>query len=268
MRPALLRCLCAAVALGVIAPAASADGGSEADGLEEIERCIRANSPERTAVQRFRIADFDASGEIRSIAGKLWWRRSDDGLSKISAHVDAPADMRDSAFLLIENDGRNDMFVYLPEFRKTRRITSRTVSGSLFGTEFTYEDFEHLRGIGGSAKRERLADTEHEGRPAYQLAAMPTPDSGSAYARIVSTIDRETCVPLDVRFFSDAEELKKRLSVDPESITREGGVWVSRRATLANPSKQRESRLEIVEVELDVEVPKSFFSQSRLGRLK
>jgi hypothetical protein len=69
---------------------------------------MRANTPEKTGTQQFGIGTFDGDGEIRSVGGTLWWRRFDDGLSKLSAKLDKPPDMRGTAFLLIEKSNRKE----------------------------------------------------------------------------------------------------------------------------------------------------------------
>ncbi|MGE4608137.1 MAG: outer membrane lipoprotein-sorting protein [Myxococcota bacterium] len=242
-------------------------GSTESAGLTEVEACMRGNTPVKTGTQEFDIGTFDGDGEIRSIGGTLWWRRFDGGLSKLSAKLDEPPDMRGSAFLLVEKPNRRDMFSYLPELRKTRRITSRSVSGSLFGTEFSYEDFEHLRSLGSTSARERLPDEEKAGRKMYVISSQPAKDSGSAYTRIVSRIDQETCVPVEVDFFALGEDPVKQLRVSIDSLTRAGEVWIPKQTTIRNLQNQRESRLSVDKVEFDVELPKALFSQSRLNRL-
>ena len=213
------------------------------------------------------IGTFDEAGEIRSVAGALWWQRSEDGLLKLSAKLDEPADMRGSAFLLVEKPKHRDMFSYLPELRKTRRITSRSVSGSLFGTEFSYEDFQHLQSLGRASSRERLPDLDIAGRKVYVVSSQPPKDSGSAYTRIVSRVDQETCVPLEVDFYGEAEAPVKQLRVSADSLTQAGKVWVPKQATLKNLENGRESRLAVEKIKFDIELPKALFSQFRLERL-
>lgn len=254
-----------ASALCLLGAAVAAAGDSA--GFAQVDDCVRANTPEKTGTQEFVIGTFDEAGEIRSVGGTLWWRRFEDGLSKMSAKLDEPADMRGSAFLLVEKPEHRDMFSYLPELRKTRRITSRSVSGSLFGTEFSYEDFQHLQSLGAAASRERLADGDVAGRKVYVVSSQPPEDSGSAYTRIVSRIDQETCVPLEVDFYAEAEKPVKELRVSPDSLTQAGKVWVPTQATLKNLDNGRESRLAIEKVEFDVKLPKALFSQFRLERL-
>ena len=56
--------------------------------------------------------------------------------------VHEPADLEGAGLLLLEKSDRTDMFIYLPDLKKVKRVTSHMLSGSLFGSDFSYEDFE------------------------------------------------------------------------------------------------------------------------------
>ena len=122
----------------------------------------------------------DGTGQEQTIEAELFWKRGDDGRSRVLVRVAAPPDLRGSAFLYVERDGgKSDLFSYLPELGKVRRITGRTVSGSLFGTDFSYEDIARLQSLGEQVKVEKLADAEVAGRATWVLTAPIPPESGS-----------------------------------------------------------------------------------------
>jgi len=134
-------------------------GGEEPADAEAVTACVQENLPETTSVQSFRLRTSDRAGSEREIAGKVWWRRFENGRSRILLRVKEPGDLRGSALLMIERSSGSDMFLYLPELRKTRRITSHSVSGSMFGSDFTYEDFQQIQGIslGGESRARGFA---------------------------------------------------------------------------------------------------------------
>ena len=69
-------------------------------------------------------------------------------MSKVVLKVLEPPDLRDTGVLFIEKkDDPADMFIYLPDLEKVRRVTTRMLSGSLFGSDFTYEDFQQIQGM-------------------------------------------------------------------------------------------------------------------------
>jgi outer membrane lipoprotein-sorting protein len=158
------------------------------------------------------------------------------------------------------------MFTYLPELRKVRRITSRTISGTFLGTDFSYEDLEELQSVSDRASVTRLADAQVEGRPVAVLSGTPAVDSGSSYRRVVSYVDHESCVALRTLLYQSGDQPQKELVVDWRDVERRGQRWVPRKATLRNLEDGSETRILIEKLELDVDIPDRLFSESELAK--
>ena len=66
---------------------------------------------------------------------------SKDGNNKQILWFLAPADDKGVAYLKIEHEDKNDdMKLWLPNFKKVRRISSRKKSESFMGSDMSYED--------------------------------------------------------------------------------------------------------------------------------
>jgi hypothetical protein len=209
---------------------------------------------------------FDRAGGERSFEAKIYWKRGEDGLSKLLMRVDDPPDLRGSAYLALEREEATDMFSYLPEVGRVRRIHPRTMSGSLFGTDFTYEDFQRIQEFGVQATLKRLPDTELDGRAVYVVESLPLEAAESTYERIVSFVDQETCVTLKSEFFETGTQPRRRLVADPATLSKEGETWVARTVTMNDLKDGGETRIELKEIKPDVDIPDRNFSQSRLSR--
>ncbi len=125
---------------------------------------------------------------------------------------------------------------------------------------------QRIRDIGAHATLTLHPGGEHEGRPVFVIEARPEPGTNSAYEKVVSHIDRETCVPLRMEFYEAGAKPRKVLSVDPTSLSREGDIWVAKRITMTDLREQGESLLELKSVKLDVEIPDREFTRARLER--
>ena len=77
------------------------------------------------------------------------------------------------AFLIIENEPQNDMYIYMPGLVMVRKITSKRISSSILGTDFSYEDYERLHGILTDLKAEQYPDEVLAGRPVYVVNSYP-----------------------------------------------------------------------------------------------
>lgn len=159
-----------------------------------------------------------------------------------------------------------DLFSYLPELGKVRRISGRTVSGSLFGTDLSYEDLTHLQGVAAAAKVEKLADEPLEGRPAHVLRALPAPGAASAYAEVRIWIDAETCVTRRIEFRDRPDSIAKELVAPWEQVTDEGGRWLPRLVVVRDLASGSETRLVIEKARYDADLHERLFSQGDLAR--
>ena len=151
----------------------------------------------QASVQTVAFRATDRMGAVTESRAEIHWKRFESGLSKLLVRVSAPPDLRRAGLLLIEKEGgRRDMFMYLPEIDKVKRVTGRMLTGSMFGTDFSYEDFERLQGFTDPSASRSLPDVTLDGAAALVTETRPAPSQESAYGRIVSFIDRATCVAL------------------------------------------------------------------------
>lgn len=252
-----LWCTLASASAAVTSPALAPD-------VAEVRDCAERNLPQRTARQRLVLERSVGGSDARRLEATLLWKQDDAGLSRVRVTVDAPQQERGTAFLLIEREGEDDMFSYLPEYRKVRRITSRAVTGSFLGTDLSYEDFSQLQGFAAGARVARLPDAEVEGRPVYVLEGTPAEGSGSGYERVRSYIDRETCVLLRAELTGKGVE--REVVVAFADVERVGKRWIPKRLTLYDRRKGSETRLSIQKTEWDVELPDRFFTETDLAK--
>lgn len=231
----------------------------------EIQLCNQANLPERTSIQTISLRAKDRIGAITTSRSKTYWRKFDDGLSRLMMRFYDPPDLRGSAFLLIEKKKRNDMFIYLPELGRVKRVTSRMTSSSMFGTDFSYEEFERLQGMAQDSPTARKPDQVVDGRPAYVLEIRPTVESQSAYERIISFIDQETCTLSRSEFYERGDDPRKVLSADASQITREDtGIWVVRKYVMRDLRDETETAMVIESLRVGEEISQKMFSEREL----
>jgi hypothetical protein len=256
------------LSLALVLATGSWSGASTAplETIDQIEACVEANQPEGSSVQTIVVRSTNRVGSVTEMRSKIFWQEDEDEHSRVLMRFDDPPDMRGSALLLLEQDGRNDMFMYLPELRRVRRITSHMMQGSLFGTDFTYEDFERLQGMSENATSERLPDAEAAGRPAYAIRYTPAPDSESEYTHMISYVDKETCVATRLELYEAGERLRKVLEADPGSLTQESTGWVARSMTMRDLRDETNTEMAIEELEVGVELSPRTFSQRSLAR--
>ena len=175
---------------------------SIASGIDsDVEDCIRSNSPKATIIQRIKLStDGGAYEEEQTLAALIHWKHYPADTSNLLAVFDEPDDISGSRLLFLESKTGNEIYLYMPALSKVRRITSDRIASSMYGMDFSYEDFQWLYNMQSTAAFEQQADTEIDGDAMYALAMIPNDSEASNYEKVYSYFDKKTCVIRKVEF--------------------------------------------------------------------
>ncbi|MFQ5515405.1 MAG: outer membrane lipoprotein-sorting protein [Myxococcota bacterium] len=229
-------------------------------------RCLRSNLPKKSSVQTVRFVTRDRLGNEAILRARVLGKVFEDGFRRVLSRFYAPDDIRGSALLVIEKSDRNDVFLYSSAMRRTRRVSARAAGSSLFGTDFSYEDFERLQGLRDAGLTERRPDRELDGRSVWVVETRPAEPGESAYERVVTFIDPETCVVLRAESYEAGDRLRKRLSVERAKVYSRGGIWICPETSMRDLRDGTETRLYIEEIEIDPPLSDKRFRQAELDR--
>jgi hypothetical protein len=252
--------------LALVASAVFFPGRAASGNLEPVEECMRRNLPERASARGISMLSVDRTGGEREFTGKLYWKRWSADHSGLLLRLDSPPDVRRSSYLVLQDGPEEQMFVYLPNMQRVRRIHPDTASGSLFGTDFSYADLKYLQMMENITISERLEDGVVGERPAYHVRTKAKPEEKSPYDHVDAMIDRETCLPLQIEFFGSDGSVQKRLTTAVDSFTREGAIWVARSATLRDLRNETSTSLDVDGIEVDGDVSDRLFTVTYLER--
>ncbi|AEE16328.1 outer membrane lipoprotein-sorting protein [Treponema brennaborense] len=194
------------------------------------------------------------------------WGRSKDGLASVVMIFKSPASVKDTRFLQIQNEGRDDdKWIYLPALRSTRRIASSEGSKSFMGTDATYDDMSS-RDVDADTHT-LLGDKSVNGYDCWEVKSEPKDTASSQYLYRVSCIDKATLLPVYTEMFDKKGNLVKVLTV--EKIQNVGGYNIPMSNLLKNVQTGHSTRMAITNIEVDKAVPDKVFTQNFLntGRL-
>ena len=107
----------------------------------------------------------------------------------------APADLKGTRVLIL---GRQQMYIYLPQYSKVRRVASHTTQQGFMGTTFSFDDMN--AGQFGDVYDAKL---ESEDGKVAQLTLTAKPDAGAPYAKAELKVDLEMFHPLEFKYFND-----------------------------------------------------------------
>lgn len=228
--------------------------------LDEVRSCIARNQPDMSAVQTISLKSRDRTGAERESRATVYWQRAGEGASKVLLRFFSPPDMRGAGLLVLEKPDSRDMFMYLPETGRVRRVTKHMAGGSMFGTDFTYEDFERIHGLAQQGKANRLPDDEVDGRPMYVIEGEPTTEDGRRTDRSLTYVDRETCIVRKMEFYERGDRLRRVLSSDLKDLIEEAGLRIPRQINAKDLRDGSESSLVVEKIEIDEKLSRKIFS--------
>jgi hypothetical protein len=234
-------------------------GAADLETAKEISDCVRANSPERTSMQFVELESQDRSGHTKTMDAQLRWKKHDDGHVRLLIRILGPQDLKGSSYLVIENQPRDTVYTYLPALGKPRRIVGGG-SKDIWGTDFSYEDIRLLQMKDNASQDERLDDAVFAGKPTYVIAQRPDPAQESAYTRIVSFIDKDTCVVMKTEYYETEDQIRKRLVADPESVSRVSDLWTAHELEMTDLHEDTRSWLRIKKITYDEEMSSRYFN--------
>ena len=132
-----------------------------------------------------------------------------DGGKKQIAWFLTPADDKGIGFLKIEHDKKDDeMRIYLPAFKKVRRISSKKKSDSFMGSDLSYEDLSN-RNINDNTYN-LLGNEVIDDQDYHILEIKPKKNTNSEYSKHIAWINKSNILPFKEDSYDKSNKLLKQ----------------------------------------------------------
>lgn len=175
----------------------------------------------------------------------------------------SPKDDKGVAFLKIEHDDKDDeMRMWLPAFKKIRRISSKKKGDSFMGSDLSYEDMSS-RGIDEHTFT-RLDDDELDGIPCFVIEAVPNKELKSSYSKHKTWIDKKMNMAVKEESFDRLGNLKKIKTFKNKSV---GKYRVMAGIFVQDVQNNHTTQITFDDLELDTGIKASLFHEKNLKRL-
>ena len=175
----------------------------------------------------------------------------------------APADLAGAGFLQIQNrGGDDDRYLFLPDLKRSRRISGSLRSNSFMGTDFSFADLDRRDLRESIAKR--LPDENIGPFACFHLDTTPS-RADSPYARVELWIRIDNSLPLRMRMYDKAGVLFKTFAA--KEVRRSEGRWYIVKSQMSDLVHSHETELVIDSFSGSSDVPDSEFTLRNLERL-
>ncbi|MBN2213463.1 MAG: outer membrane lipoprotein-sorting protein [Bacteroidales bacterium] len=190
-----------------------------------------------------------------------------NGSIKTIVRFTAPADVKGTAMLIYDYaDKADDMWIYLPALRKTRRIVSSEKGKSFMGSEFTNADMSKPN---ISDFEYRLLSTEMlDGRECWKIETIcrnEDIEDEYGYSRKISWIEKNTYLVQKIEFYDFNGELHKQ-QLFKNYKKQPNGKYFAYYMEKENVQNGRESVMIIDGLQSSSSMPETAFTPSMLAR--
>ncbi len=240
------------------------------DGREIMQKSRDASKLDgMEAVSTLKIYDAKGRERVRqtSMASKLF---ESGATEKRIIRFLSPAEVRGTGMLIYDYDERNDdMWIYMPALRKTRRIISNEKSKSFMGSEFSnadmsapsLEDFDYI--LTGS---DLVGGTD-----CWIVEVVPVNEDimdEVGYDRQLAWIGKQDFVFRKAEYYDEDDELfKQMISSDVRQMDTSGKKYIATRMEMSNLQNGRKSVMTIDEIQYNPDVKEEYFTLGYLERL-
>ncbi len=212
-------------------PAAEAAG--KLDGLEIMKKS-RSIYLSEDQVSTVTLELIDKDGAKRKIVTRRLWKNyaGKDGYdSKTLFWTEFPPDNRGTAFLIWDYavDGKaDDLWLYLPSLRQSRRMTTRDQDDAFMGSDLTFADMGQRRL--DEDVHTLLGESKVGGEPCYVVKSEPK-EKNSIYSKKVSCVSKDQWLTLKIDYFDRKGDLLKTQDIEWQE---KEGIHVWRQAVVKN----------------------------------
>jgi len=191
----------------------------------------------------------------RTLKMKVWTRGRDYALIRIEK-----GGPRETGMMTLKRE--KQLWNYLPQAGRVMKLPSGMLGDSWMGSDFTNDDLVKGSSLTTDfdAKVEKTVD--FNGRKAWFVNLKPKKDSTVVWGKVELLLDRETCVPLQQRFYDEEGELARKMEFS--DIQKVGWRSFPKKMTIIPSETGRKTVMTYDEVEFDVDVPDDTFSLRRL----
>ncbi len=222
--------------------------------LDEVEARTTEFETQK-ALAKMTLIDSKGKEETREMV--MYAKDEGEDVVSIIVRFLSPADVKGVTLLSLQ--GGESMYLYMPAYRKVRRIASSEKNEKFMGTDFTYDE------LGGSYSREDYDSTlVEENEEVYKLELIPR-DPESNYSKLLMEVDKEKFYFRRIEFYDKDDNLWKTLEILEVEEDEDGSITI-KKIDLTDLKENHKTVMEMEEIEKNIPLPDNFFSVRTIQR--
>ena len=203
-----------------------------------------------------------------------WWRKlqTDNEHFNTMTRFHTPAEIKNEGILFLEHpQDESDVLLYLPSYKKIRRVERASQSGSFMGSELSYADIAtpHVSDFSYKMIREEACPTTSKVK-CWVIESVPLREQTrerTGYYRSTQWVRQDNYMWEKIENYGADSTIIKRL--EASNITEVDTAkhkWMGLKLYVTNPKNSKYTNMEFSNVKANVEIQDSVFTQQNLSK--
>jgi outer membrane lipoprotein-sorting protein len=189
--------------------------------------------------------------------------------SRFLVKFTAPSDIRGTGFLQLEHsEADDDLWIYLPALKKSRRLVANNKKDSFFGSDFAYGDI--LLPKVALYRHTLLKSEPIDGHDCFVVESAPTSDTvkaNSGYGKRVTWVRKDTFLESKVEYYDlGGRLLKTQLIKQHQQVEPDPPRWFGLHREMTNHQTGHKTELRFSNLQSGVDAPAAMFTTRHLER--
>jgi outer membrane lipoprotein-sorting protein len=256
--------------LGMLAGAPAAGEDAAPQGIEIAQR-VNARDDGQRVSRVLTMELIDDNGFTRTRETRSFRRDFENGERRSVLFFDAPSNLKGTALLTWDDPDptRDDaQWLYLPTFRKSRRVATSERGRAFLGTDFSFEEIKKETRVSIEDYQWRTVGREEvDGAACFVVEATPVDERTArelGYGRIRMRIDAERWIPRFGEYWDPRGEAIKTIRI--AEIRPVQGIWTPHVIEAADLRTGHRTRLVFRDVDYERALPDDLFTEGALAR--
>ena len=202
---------------------------------------------------------IDAHGaSVERVMSAKVIENSSEGDKSITSFI-KPKDIKGTKLLTwTSKTESNKQWLFLPKFKRVKKINSKNQSGSFMGSEFSYED------IGGQVLDKYNYKLISENKTEWIIESVPKKKSG--YSKTITTVNKKDITATKVEYYDRRSELLKVsiISNFKSYKTKTKSFLIADKIVMENRQTQKKSIIVWTKREMGIKLRDRDFNSSKL----
>jgi outer membrane lipoprotein-sorting protein len=226
-------------------------GGLTAEEILKKADDVLTSYKNQTLTSTITVVDSDGTERVRQM--KVW-QKGDKRLLKFIE----PADWKGTALLALDSKTN---YIYLPSFKKVRKVAAHARNQSFQGMDFTQADMALIR-FGTDYLPKLTGETDTH----YVLELTPKPDADAGYGKLILKVGKDRFGVEQIDYYDKSGKEKLKVEERTDFKLYEGKHYNASTLTVTSAKENHKTIMKNSGYEFDQDLPDDYFTTRNLNK--